>query len=104
MEAVERRLYEELGMTSQLEFLFKFSYHAAFGEEGSEREVCSVFIGRSGDPVSANANEVADWRWISESRLDAALRESADLYTPWLKLEWPKVHRFYAEMLGFDAS
>lgn len=103
-EAVERRLSEELGMTSRFEFLFKFSYHAAFGEEGSEREVCSVFIGRSNDPVSANANEVAEWRWIPVPDLDVALRERGDLYTPWLRLEWPKVREFYAEMLGFDPS
>jgi len=103
-EAVDRRLEEELGMRSEFEFLFKFSYHAAFGEEGSEREVCSVFIGRSNEPVRANANEVAEWRWISASELDVALRERGDLYTPWLRLEWPKVRGSYPEILGFAAS
>lgn len=103
-EAVRRRLHEELGMRSEFEFLFKFAYHAAFGEEGSEREVCSVFVGRGNGPVQANANEVAEWRWISVPELDVELREHADRYTPWLRLEWPKVREFFAEMPGFDAS
>ena len=103
-EAVQRRLLEELGMTSEFEFLFKFVYHAPFGNIGAERELCSVFIGRSNDPVRANTNEVAEWRWITAADLDDALREHAGDYSPWLRLEWPKVRKFFPEMLGFDAS
>jgi len=103
-EAVGRRLLEELGMKSDFEFLFRFTYHASFGDIGSEREVCSVFIGRSNDPVRPNANEVAGWRWIGAADLDAELSERGEIYTPWLKLEWPKVRRFFAEMLDFDHS
>lgn len=102
VDAVRRRVFEELGMKSNFDFLFKFIYHAPFGDIGSEREVCSVFIGRSSDPVAANATEVADWRWVTAADLDDALREHAGDYTPWLKLEWPKVRELFAEMLGFD--
>lgn len=101
-DAVERRLFEELGMTSRFEFLFKFVYHAPFGDAGAEREVCSVFVGRSDDPVRANANEVAEWRWISAADLDLAVRSGTEQLTPWLKLEWPKVRRYFSETLGFD--
>jgi isopentenyl-diphosphate delta-isomerase len=103
-EAVHRRLYEELGMESDLTFLYKFGYFARFGDLGSEREMCSVFIGRSTDPVRPNANEVAEWRWISAADLDVALRERPDEHTPWLQLEWPEVRAIFSEELGLDVS
>jgi isopentenyl-diphosphate delta-isomerase len=103
-EAVHRRLHEELGMTSDLAFLYKFGYFARFGDLGSERELCSVFIGRSTDPVRANANEVDEWRWISAGDLDVALRDRSDEHTPWLQLEWPEVRAVFSERLGFDVS
>ncbi len=103
-EAVQRRLLEELGMTSQFEFLFKFVYYAPFGDVGAERELCSVFIGRSNDPVRANTNEIAETRWITAADLDDALSGNAGDYTPWLQLEWPKVRVVFAEVLGIGVS
>src|SRR5271168_4249843 len=41
--ATRRRLYEELGIRCDLQFLFKFQYQAQFETAGSEQELCSVF-------------------------------------------------------------
>jgi isopentenyl-diphosphate delta-isomerase len=41
-EAVHRRLHEELRMTSELEFLYKFQYQASYEDIGSENEICWV--------------------------------------------------------------
>ena len=57
--AAERRLAEELGLRCDLEFVYRFRYQAAFGELGSENEMCSVFVGHSDDSPSANRTEVA---------------------------------------------
>src|SRR6201994_5019919 len=49
--AIHRRLYEELGLRCPLQFLFKFQYQAQFESAGAEAELCSVFVGRTSDPV-----------------------------------------------------
>ena len=36
------------------------------------------------------------WKWISRESLTKELRENADLYTPWLKLEWSTLNEDYA--------
>ena len=46
---------EELGLACPLSFLFKFQYQAQFEAAGAEHEVCSVFIGRTADPVGSTA-------------------------------------------------
>jgi isopentenyl-diphosphate delta-isomerase len=92
--AIHRRLQEELGLRCALHFLFKFQYRAQFDAAGAEQELCSVFIGRCGDPVSANRNEVLAWRWISPEALQAELAgPGADKFTPWFVLEWQRIWR-----------
>ena len=97
--ALERRLDDELGMRSELHFLYKFSYHARFGDVGSEREVCSVYAGRSTDEVRPNAHEIAAWRWISAADLDREMRARPEDFTPWFLQEWQEVRRSYRGVL-----
>ncbi|WP_077530939.1 isopentenyl-diphosphate Delta-isomerase [Vreelandella utahensis] len=91
LESVERRVQEELAITVQPEFLYRFSYHASFGEPGTERELCSVYIARSDSLVEVNESEIADWRYITPEAMDRKLVETPEHYTPWLKLEWPNL-------------
>lgn len=94
-EAVGRRLEEELGMQSDLQFLYKFSYHATFGDLGSERELCWVYIGAANDDPVVNRNEISAWRWIAPDDLDAELVANPEDFTPWFKLEWSQLRREY---------
>ena len=89
--AVERRLEEELGVRCSTRFLYRFRYHARYGGVGSEREVCSVFVGRHRGSVQVNPTEVAAWRWISPDALDAELEAHPERFTPWFKLEWAEI-------------
>jgi isopentenyl-diphosphate delta-isomerase len=90
-EAAARRLEEELGIAAELVYLYTFRYHARYSDAGSEREVCSVFVGRSDGPVRANRREIAEWRWIAPADLEAELARDPEAFTPWMKLEWPEV-------------
>lgn len=92
--AVNRRLQQELGMHSDLRFLFKFIYQAQYDASGAEHELCWVYLGRSSDDIVVNANEIADWRYVPVEQLDHELAAEPDKFTPWLKLEW---HRIRAE-------
>ncbi len=87
-QASERRLMEELGLTVDLTYLYKFQYHADFGEMGAERELCWVYLGVSDQPPRTNSNEISEWRYIAPKDLDAELNLTPEAYTPWFKMEW----------------
>lgn len=98
--ATRRRLTQELGVVAELEFVYKFSYHARFGELGSERELCSVFLGIADGDVAANSSEIADVRFISAAELSGALEADGEKYTPWFRMEWRRLNEEFAERLG----
>ncbi len=94
--ATSRRIEEELGIQAELSFIYKFEYQARFNEQLSENELCSVYFGHFDGAPTPNPNEVQNWKWISRESLTKELRENADLYTPWLKLEWSTLNEDYA--------
>jgi len=94
--AIQRRLYEELGLRCPLHFLFKFQYQAQFDATGAEHELCSVFIGRCTGTVKADRGEILDWRWISPEALHSELAGAGGRnFTPWFRLEWSRIWRDY---------
>jgi len=97
--ATRRRLQEELDVQADLEFVYKFSYRAQFGEHGSENELCSVYLGRTDQTYSANANEIAEARFISIDALSNELRTNPEEFTPWFKMEWERLSGEFAETL-----
>ncbi|MBS0382470.1 MAG: isopentenyl-diphosphate Delta-isomerase [Proteobacteria bacterium] len=97
--ATQRRLGEELGFTCPLEYLYKFQYHAEFGDAGSETELCWVYVGVSDAPVQVNPTEIAAWRYVAPDALDREIAESPDHFTPWLKLEWQRLRSDFADRL-----
>lgn len=99
-EATGRRLHQELGLHCELHFLYKFEYHANFGEAGSEHELCWVYVGRSDEDVVVNRNEIEQWRFISPEELDREMSEQPGHFTPWFKMEWQQVRERYKDILG----
>lgn len=97
--AIHRRLQQELGMKSSLEYLYKFQYQAQFDSSGAENELCSVFIGHSDDPVLANPYEISDCRFIKPDQLSSEIAKDRDKFTPWLKLEWNHILEHYDKVL-----
>ncbi len=97
--ATRRRLQEELDVQADLEFVYKFSYRAQFGEHGSENELCSVYLGRTDQTHSANANEIAEARFVSIDVLSNELRTNSEEFTPWFKMEWERLSGEFAETL-----
>jgi isopentenyl-diphosphate Delta-isomerase len=94
--ATRRRLHEELGLSCGLRFLYKFQYHAQFDETGAENELCSVFIGRSSEPLRINPDEIHDWRWVAPEALQGEISGGGSLrFTPWFLEEWAKIWREY---------
>ena len=63
-DAIHRRLYEEMGLKSRLQYVFKFRYKARYKNVGSENEFCSVFAGKFYGSVRPNSDEIAEWKFI----------------------------------------
>jgi len=92
--AIHRRLREELGIGCPLQYLFKFQYEARFDDEGGEQELCSVYIGRSNEPLRIDPQEIHAWRWITPEALEAELAEpGVEKFTPWFRMEWERIWR-----------
>jgi isopentenyl-diphosphate delta-isomerase len=100
--AIHRRLSEELGVACPLHFLFKFQYQAQFDAGAAERELCSVYIGRSDDRVRVDPAEIRAWRWVDTAVLQSQMAgPEAARFTPWFRLEWERLWREHrAELLA----
>jgi len=97
--SVRRRLREELSCeVSRLERVCAFEYHAAFGEAGSEHELCHVYLGElaPGARVQGHELEIAELEWVSPAQVDAMMRQARDDLTPWFRKEWSLLRGPYA--------
>lgn len=95
-EAVHRRLQQELGLDAKLEYLYKFQYSAQYEDAGSERELCSVYAGRTDAEPQVNRNEIESWRFVSLDKLEAELAAFPERFTPWFKMEWKQITKEFA--------
>lgn len=86
--ATQRRLEDELHTEADLEFVYKFSYRAEFGDVGAENEFCHVYLGRIVAGVRPNTNEIAAIRYVQPHELTAEMLASPEQFSPWFKLEW----------------
>ncbi len=90
-EAVVRRAKQELGLSVEPCFLFKFQYRASFQDVGSEFELCSVFVSHTNEAPLVNTTEIEDWQWVSPSDLDRKIAAEPSAFTPWLRIEWDRL-------------
>jgi len=108
-QAAGRRVPEELGIRSSLHSIYRFEYHARDDGRGAEHELCWVLIGRVGKreraEIRPDSDEIENLRWVHASDLDTALRTEPGQFTPWMRMEWPRLrseHRDVVETMLVD--
>ena len=84
-EAAKRRLQEEMGMSSELEFLFKFQYKCYFENGLIEHELDHVFVGQTDDTPHLNTDEAMAFKWMSIENLEQDMLFRPENYTFWFK-------------------
>ena len=89
--ATIRRLSDELNIEASLEYVYRFCYTAVFSEDGSENELCHVYLGKIVGDVEANQSEITGVRFVSPHTLDRELSQSPERFTPWFKQEWQEL-------------
>ena len=90
--AARRRVLEELGLETDLTFLFKFEYRASYAELGTEHELCSVYVGQANSEPVVNTTEIQSWEWVSSLELNRRVEETPNNFTPWLRIEWARIN------------
>jgi len=98
--ATMRRLQDELNVSARLEFAYKFTYQAGFGNAGSEHEFCSVFLGRLPGEARGNETEIDALRFVSAEDLEREFKKNPEIFTPWFLLEWQELNTSHADLLG----
>lgn len=95
--ATRRRLQQELGVQAPLHYLYKFEYHAHYGTQGAEHELCSVYVGAlaAAERPAVNRSEIAEWGWFSIEEVNRWLLREPECFTPWFKLEWAELLRHH---------
>ena len=91
--ATQRRLQDELNVHAELEYVFKFSYQADFGELGAENELCHVYLGKIDGNVKANDHEIDSIRFSSVADLEAEFESAREQFTPWFLMEWQALRK-----------
>ncbi len=86
LQAGQRRLFEEMGIQTVLQWAGQFHYIAQFENGLIENEVDHVLTAALTDEsFQVNPNEVQAFRWINLQDLQKALVDSPQTFTPWLK-------------------
>jgi len=94
IDAVKRRLKEEMGLECDTVFVFSFIYRAELNNGLIEHEYDHVYLGVSNSLPVPNADEVKDWKHITLAGLRADIDNNPGHYTEWLKICLPKVVNF----------
>ncbi len=83
--AAFRRLKEEMGFNSDLNYQFTFHYKADFSNGLTENEIDHVFFGEYNQEFKVNPEEVADYKWVDVEELKKDVLSDPQSYTVWFK-------------------
>lgn len=86
LDAGKRRLEEEMGFVTDLEFRKSFIYKASFDNGLTEHEFDHVMVGKYNEDPIINPEEVADYKWISIPDLQVDIELHPEKYTAWFKI------------------
>ena len=84
--AANRRLKEEMNLSSELKHLFTFHYQAEFENQMIENEVDHVFVGKSDQSPELNRQEADKWKYMNIEDLKSELLTYPERFTVWFRL------------------
>ena len=95
LAAAKKRLQEEMGFDTKLEFVTSFIYKAELDQHLIEHEFDHVFIGEYSDIPSINKTEVAAWKFVDLSDIDTDLLQNPEKYTVWFRIIFARVKEHF---------
>jgi len=105
ISSAERRMPEELGISCEMDYLFKFEYHVPYKDIGSENEICGTLVGIVNDSIEFKVvkEEIDMVKWISAKELMIEIKNNPKIYCPWMlialglldKAEKPMLEKYH---------
>ena len=92
--AGNRRLFEEMGIRTELKELFHFIYKAPFDNGLTEHELDHVMIGSFNDNPQINSEEVEDWKWMKIEAVKSDMQEHPEIYTVWFRIIFDEFYHY----------
>jgi isopentenyl-diphosphate delta-isomerase len=87
IDAATRRLEEEMGIQTELNFKFKFKYKSEMPNGLVEHEVDHIFFGITDKKPTLNPDEVENFKYVNLEVLIEDIKKNPNNYTSWfLKL------------------
>ena len=97
IQAGTRRLFEEMGLVTDLKELFHFIYKAPFDNGLTEHELDHVMIGYYNGEPKINSDEVENWKWMTIEDIKSDMHLHPDRYTVWFKIIFDEFYHFLEE-------
>lgn len=85
-DAAKRRLFEEMGLQTELLFKCHFIYKADVGNGLIEHEFDHVFVGQSDVDPLLNKEEAAAFKWMSVTDVKTEIALHPEQFTAWFKI------------------
>lgn len=85
LDAAHRRLFEEMGLSCELTYVFNFLYEEPLDNELIEHELDHVFIGVCDEAPKLNPHEVQDYCYINFADLQKDIQTHPEKYTIWFR-------------------
>ena len=91
VKAAERRLREEMGISTALQKQFDFIYRASFDNGLTEYEFDHVLTGLYDGEINPDPDEVASHCFLSIEQIENSLMTEPERYTEWFKIAFPRL-------------
>jgi len=92
--AAQNRLQEEMGISTELQKAFDFTYKAAFENGLTEHEFDHVYVGEYNGAIFPNKDEVSDYCFKPIADIKDSINSHPQKYTEWFKIALPKLENF----------
>lgn len=95
LQAVSRRIQEEMGFSCEPRFLFSFIYRAELDQNLQEHELDHVFMAIFDGIPQPNPEEVAAYKFVPIPELNADMAQNPGHYTAWFKIIWDEYQHHF---------
>lgn len=85
-DSANRRLYEEMGLSCDLQIKTNFIYKTSFDNGLTEHELDYVLVGYTKQDPLINKDEVENYKWKQISEIKNDIISYPHLYTSWFKI------------------
>lgn len=98
-DAAARRLKYEMGISTELTYLFHFVYRAELDNGLTEYELDHVFGGVTDSIPFPHSDEVEEYRYITFEQLALEIEQSPENFSEWFKLIFERVNEYLKLLL-----